>query len=70
MIVLPQGGLHPVQQGGDAGLPRRPLRHEIVTRLKTEQRWQDGKGKVVDAEPSVTRVTMAGHSGAGEALSE
>ena len=43
---------------------------EIVTRLKAEQKWQDGKGKVVDVEPSVTRVTMAGHSGAGQALSE
>ena len=70
VIVLPQGGLKSQfgKEGGtafDAG----PYVSEIVTRLRTEKRWRDGSGQVIDASPSVRRVTMAGHSGAGAALS-
>ncbi len=70
VIVLPQGGLK--SQFGKEGtmdFDAGPYVTEIVTRLKTEKRWKDGKGQVIDAAPSVTRVTMAGHSGAGAALS-
>ena len=71
VIVLPQGGLHSeFSREGTQDFHADRYVSEIVTRLKTEQKWQDGKGKAVDVEPSVTRVTMAGHSGAGQALSE
>ena len=70
VIVLPQGGLK--SQFGKEGtkdFDAGPYVTEIVTRLKTEKRWKDDKGQVIDAAPSVTRVVMAGHSGAGAALS-
>jgi hypothetical protein len=70
VIVLPQGGLK--SQFGKQGtkdFDAGPYVTEIVTRLKTEKCWKDAKGQVVDAAPSVTRVVMAGHSGAGAALS-
>jgi hypothetical protein len=71
VIVLPQGGLHSeFSREGTQDFHADRYVSEIVTRLKAEQKWQDGKSKVVDVEPSVTRVTMAGHSGAGQALSE
>jgi hypothetical protein len=70
VIVLPQGGLYSeFSKDGTQDFDADRYVKEIMTRLKTEQRWQDGAGKVVDAEPSVTRITMAGHSGAGAALS-
>jgi hypothetical protein len=43
--------------------------NEIVTRLQTEKKWMDDSGGVAAAAPSVTRIVMAGHSGAGAALS-
>ena len=43
--------------------------NEIVTRLQTEKKWMDDTGGVAAAAPSVTRIVMAGHSGAGAALS-
>ena len=58
-----------VRQGGGTDFDAGPYVSEIVTRLRTEKRWRDGSGQVVDASPSVRRVTMAGHSGAGAALS-
>jgi hypothetical protein len=71
VLILPQGGLH--SQFGKAGgknFDAPPFVQEVVTRLKTEKRWRDGSGAVIDAEPSVTRITMAGHSGAGATLSK
>jgi hypothetical protein len=71
VIVLPQGGLHSeFSKDGTQDFDADRYVTEIVTRLRTEKRWQDGSGKVVDVEPSVTRITMAGHSGAGQALSQ
>ena len=70
VIVLPQGGLKSqFSKGGTQDFDAGNYVKEIVTRLRTEQRWRDGAGKTIDAEPSVRRVTMAGHSGAGAALS-
>jgi hypothetical protein len=70
VIVLPQGGLHSqFGKEGDANFAAGPYVAEVVTRLQTEQRWKDGKGKAATAAPSVTRINMAGHSGAGAALS-
>ena len=71
VIVLPQGGLHSeFSREGTQDFDADRYVSEIVTRLKAEQKWQDGKGKVVDVEPSVTRVTMAGTAAPAQALSE
>ena len=69
VVVLPQGGLHSQfgKEGGQDFLSG-PYVAEIVSRLRTEKRWQDGKGSVVDVTPAVARITMAGHSGAGATL--
>jgi hypothetical protein len=69
VIVLPQGGLHSQfgkegDQNFDAGL----YVGQIVSRLRAEKRWKDRQGKVVDAAPAVSRINMAGHSGAGATL--
>jgi hypothetical protein len=68
VIVLPQGGLHS-QFGteGDRNFDSATYVKEIVTRLGTESAWMDPQKKPVDA-PKVTRVSMAGHSGAGATL--
>lgn len=69
VIVLPQGGRHSQfgKEGGHEFLSG-PYVTEIMARLRTEKRWTDGAGKVVDTAPAVSRVTMAGHSGAGATL--
>jgi hypothetical protein len=70
VIVLPQGGLH--SQFGKAGFTTFDTDayvKEIVARLLTEGVWKDGKGKVATQAPTVERVTMSGHSGAGATLS-
>jgi hypothetical protein len=71
VIVLPQGGLHS-QFGKDGGQNFEATAYvsQIVTRLQTEQRWKDGAGKVAKAAPVVSRINMAGHSGAGAALTD
>jgi hypothetical protein len=70
VIVLPQGGLtSQFSKQGTTDFDAGGYITEIVTRLRTEKRWRDGAGKPIDASPSVRRVTMAGHSGAGAALS-
>jgi hypothetical protein len=70
VIVLPQGGLKSqFSKDGTTDFDAGRYVTEIVTRLRTEKRWRDATGKPIDASPSVRRVTMAGHSGAGAALS-
>jgi hypothetical protein len=63
VIVLPQGGLRS-EFGKDGTQSFNAKRYvaEVVTKLKTEGVWSE--------EPHVTRVAMAGHSGAGAALSK
>ncbi len=69
VIVLPQGGRHSQfgKEGGHEFLSG-PYVAEIIARLRTEKRWKDGAGKLVDTAPAVSRVIMAGHSGAGATL--
>jgi hypothetical protein len=70
VIILPQGGLHSqFSKTGGKDFDALPYVKEVVTRLKTEKRWKDAAGTVVDGEPTIGRITMAGHSGAGAALS-
>jgi hypothetical protein len=70
VIVLPQGGLFSeFSKTGTKDFHADRYVDEIVGRLQTEQLWRDTAGKPVGAAPSVTRVSMAGHSGAGAALS-
>ena len=70
VIVLPQGGLYSqFSKTGGKDFDATPYVNEIVTRLQTEKKWKDDKGGVAAAAPSVTRIVMAGHSGAGAALS-
>ena len=70
VIVLPQGGLH--SQFGKEGGQNLESGYvsQIVTRLQTENVWKDGTGKAAKTAPVVSRVSMAGHSGAGAALTE
>jgi hypothetical protein len=70
VIVLPQGGLtSQFSKAGGKDFDARPYVDEIVTRLQTEKKWKDDTGGVAAAAPSVTRIVMAGHSGASAALS-
>ena len=70
VIVIPQGGLtSQFSKAGGKDFDARPYVNEIVTRLQTEKKWMDDTGGVAAAAPSVTRIVMAGHSGAGAALS-
>jgi len=70
VIVIPQGGLtSQFSKAGGKDFDARPYVNEIVTRLQTEKKWMDDSGGVAAAAPSVTRIVMAGHSGAGAALS-
>jgi hypothetical protein len=41
---------------------------KVVGQLQTDGVWKDGSGKKAAAAPNVTRVSMAGHSGAGSTL--
>ena len=71
VFVLPQGGLHSqFSKDGKKDFEAGPYVKEILARLKAEKRWTDGKGTVLDVIPTVSRITMAGHSGAGAALSK
>jgi hypothetical protein len=70
VIVLPQGGLtSQFSKTGTADFDAGRYVTEIVTRLQAEQRWYDTTGKPTGTAPTVGRVSMAGHSGAGAALS-
>jgi hypothetical protein len=70
VIVIPQGGLtSQFSKAGGKDFDARPYVNEIVARLQTEKKWRDDTGGVAAAAPSVTRIVMAGHSGAGAALS-
>ncbi len=70
VIVLPQGGLYSqFSKDGGKDFDSTPYVNEIVTRLQTEKRWKDSTGAVANAAPSVRRIVMSGHSGAGAALS-
>jgi hypothetical protein len=69
VIVLPQGGLHSqFGKDGDSNFDAGPYVGQIVSRLLTEKRWRDGRGTVVTTAPTVSRIDMAGHSGAGATL--
>jgi hypothetical protein len=69
VIVLPQGGLHSqFGKDGDQNFDAGPYVAEIVSRLLTEKRWRDAGGKPVTTAPTVSRIDMAGHSGAGATL--
>jgi hypothetical protein len=69
VIVLPQGGLHSqFGKEGDKNFDAGPYVREIVARLQKEKRWRNAGGKLVGAAPNVTRIDMAGHSGAGATL--
>ena len=60
VIVLPQGGLKSqFSKGGRQDFDAGNYVKEIVTRLRTEQRWRDGAGKTIDAEA----VGQARHDG-------
>lgn len=68
VIVLPQGGLHSqFGKPGDYSLSAKYV-DEIVARLQSEKAWLDAKKQPVATAPSVGRVVMAGHSGAGATL--
>ena len=70
MIVLPQGGLHSqFDKEGGQDFDAAAYVRQVVSRLLAEKRWKDASGQVVTSAPAVARVTMAGHSGAGAALS-
>jgi hypothetical protein len=75
VIVLPQGGLQ--SQFGNGKNPGDPADYsfdsgtyvkKVVGQLQTDGVWKDGSGKKAAAAPNVTRVSMAGHSGAGSTL--
>lgn len=70
LIVLVQGGL--TSQFGDKGdknFDAGDYVAKIASRLLSEHCWLDGKGNpVTDHPPNVTRIVMAGHSGAGATL--
>jgi hypothetical protein len=70
VVILPQGGLHSqFSKTGGKDFDAGPFVNEVVARLKTEKRWKNAGGTVIDSAPTVGRITMAGHSGAGAALS-
>jgi hypothetical protein len=70
VIVLPQGGRHSqFGKDGDQNFDAAPYVAQVVSRLQTEKCWRAADGKVVDAAPKVSRIDMAGHSGAGATLS-
>jgi hypothetical protein len=70
VIVLPQGGLtSEFDKNSGKTFDSKTYIGKIKTRLLTEGVWKDGKGNAVKDEPDVSRVIMAGHSGAGAALS-
>jgi hypothetical protein len=70
VIVLPQGGLtSEFDKGSNRAFDSKAYIPKIVTRLLAEGVWKDGQGKAATKEPTVSRVVMAGHSGAGAALS-
>jgi hypothetical protein len=69
VIVLPQGGLtSQFSKAGGKDFDATPYVDEIRTRLQTEKKWRDAQGAVAGAAPRVTRIVMAGHSGASAAL--
>ena len=71
VIMLPQGGLtSEFSPEGTKDFDANRFVKEVVTRLQTEKCWRDGTGKPAASEPGVSRITMAGHSGAGAALSQ
>jgi hypothetical protein len=70
VIVLPQGGLYSqFSKAGGKDFDSTPYVNEIVGRLQTEKLWKDDTGAVAAHAPNVKRIVMAGHSGAGAALS-
>jgi hypothetical protein len=70
VIVLPQGGLtSEFDKNSARAFDSKNYISKIKTRLHTEGVWKDGKGNAVKDEPNISRVIMAGHSGAGAALS-
>lgn len=70
VIVLPQGGLtSEFDKASARAFDAKNYVGKIKTRLHTEGVWKDDKGNAVKDEPTVSRVIMAGHSGAGAALS-
>jgi hypothetical protein len=71
VIVLPQGGLtSEFDKKSARAFDSKNYISKIKTRLHTEGVWKDDKGNAVKDEPDVSRVVMAGHSGAGAALSD
>ena len=71
VIVLPQGGLtSEFDKKSARAFDSKSYISKIKTRLHTEGVWKDDKGNAVKDEPDVSRVIMAGHSGAGAALSD
>jgi hypothetical protein len=70
VIVLPQGGLtSEFDRKSRRAFDSKNYISKITTRLHTEGVWKDDKGNAVKDEPTISRVIMAGHSGAGAALS-
>ena len=70
VIVLPQGGLtSEFDKAGGATFDSKTYVPKIIERLQTEGVWKDDQGNPTAAKPDVSRVVMAGHSGAGAALS-
>jgi hypothetical protein len=69
VIMLPQGGLRSqFSKDGEQNFDAGAFVPHVVNRLVTEDRWKDAAKKVVKTAPVVSRVNMAGHSGAGQAL--
>jgi hypothetical protein len=71
VILIPQGGLRSeFSKEGKQDFAATPLVNEVVAQLQTEKRWYDAHGKPTSSAPTVKRVSMSGHSGAGAALGE
>lgn len=69
VIVLPQGGLYSqFGKAGDSNFDSRTYVKKVVDQLQADHKWRDASGKVAAAAPQVTRISMAGHSGAGASL--
>ncbi len=70
VIVLPQGGLKSqFGKAGDYNFDSHTYTHKVVDRLQAEHVWKDVAGKDAAVAPTVGRISMAGHSGAGATLS-
>ena len=70
--MLPQGGLHSqFSKDGKKDFEGRPVRQRRPVAAQGREALDGRQGeRSLDVIPTVSRITMAGHSGAGAALSK